>query len=146
MGVNASAYGVEAAMECLLRNAADVIPVAGTLEAMNDDDDGRVLGLPGLPVTMSEQAGFWIDLKQPGFGGRDVEAPWYKGRDDGHGVAVFQKQVWLKRRKEKFHSTDCISRMRCRQAEPDAVGVCPMRNEYGQAILLGGQLSVSFYI
>jgi len=39
---------------------------------------------------MGEQSGFGINLKQPGFGGRDIEAPWYKGRDDGHGVAVFR--------------------------------------------------------
>ena len=91
-------------MECLLRNAADVIPIAGTFQAMNNDDDRCVLGLPRLPVTMGEQAGFRIDLKQPGFGRRDVEAPWYKGRHDGHGVAVFQKRVWLKRRNAEFHT------------------------------------------
>jgi len=91
-------------MECLLRNAADVIPVAGTFKSMNNDDDGRVLGLAGLPMTMGEQSGFGINLKQPGFGGRDIEAPWYKGRDDGHGVAVFQKRVRLKGRNAEFHT------------------------------------------
>ena len=85
-------------MERFLRNAADVIPVAGTFESMNNDDDRCVLGLAGLPVAMSEQAGFVINLKQPGFGGRDIEAPWHKGRDDGHGVGVFQKRVWLEGR------------------------------------------------
>src|SRR5258708_29686810 len=79
-------------MECLLRNAADVVSIAGTFESMNDDDDGRVLRLAGLPVAMGEQAGFRIDLKEPGFGRRDIEAPWYKGRDDGHGVAGFPKR------------------------------------------------------
>jgi len=76
-------------MEGLLRNAANVVSVAGTLKAMNDDDNGRVLALPGLPVAMGEHAGLRIDLEEPGFGGRDSEPPGNKSRDDGHCVAVF---------------------------------------------------------
>jgi hypothetical protein len=52
---------------------------------------------------MGEQAGFRVDLKQPGFGGRDIEPPRHKRRDDGHGVAVFQQRVWLERRNAEFH-------------------------------------------
>src|SRR5260370_42310369 len=91
-------------MECLLRNAADVVSIAGTFESMNDDDDGRVLRLAGLPVAMGEQARLRINLKQPGFGGRDIEAPWYKGRHDGHGMTVFQKRGWVKGRNAGFHT------------------------------------------
>src|SRR5882757_1601802 len=105
-------------MECLLRNAADVVPVAGTFQAMNDDVDRRVLGLAGLPVTMGEQAGFRIDLKKPGFGRWYVEAPWYKGRDDGHGVAVFQKRVWLKRRNAEFHTKTVFHEAGAHKSKP----------------------------
>jgi hypothetical protein len=71
---------------------------------VNDDDDRSVLALPGLPVAMREEAGFRIDLKQPGFGGRDIEPPGHKSRDNGHGVAVFQKRVRLKRRNWLIHT------------------------------------------
>src|SRR5712692_1976547 len=91
-------------MESLLGNAANIIPIAGTFQAMNDDDDRRVLALPRLPVAMCEQAGFRIDLKQPGFGWWDIEAPRHKSRDDGHGVAVCQKRVGFKGRNEEFHT------------------------------------------
>src|SRR5260370_16277221 len=86
---------MEAAMEGLFRDAAHVICIAGTLKAMNDDDDRRVAALPGLPVAMSQQTGFRIDLKQARVGGRDIEPPGHKGRDDGHDVSVFQQRVWL---------------------------------------------------
>src|SRR5260370_122093 len=105
-------------MESLLRNAADVIPVAGTFESMNDDDDGRVLGLPGLPVTMGEQAGLRVDLKQPGFGRRNIEASWYKGRHDGHGMTVFQKRVWLKGRNAEFHTKTVFHEAGAHKSKP----------------------------
>src|SRR5260370_40277883 len=85
------AHDVEAAMRGLLRNAAHVIAVAGTLEAMNDHDDRRALALSWLPMAMSEQLRFRIDLKKPGFGGGNIEAPGHENRENGHGVAVFQK-------------------------------------------------------
>jgi len=40
---------------------------------------------------LCEQLGFRIDLKQPGFGRREIEAPGQEGGSDGHGVAVFQE-------------------------------------------------------
>ena len=85
------AHDVEAAMESLLCDPADVIGIAGTLQAVDDDNDGRVLALPRLPVAMGEQMGFRIDLEQPGFGRRDIEPPPHKSRNDGHDVAVFQQ-------------------------------------------------------
>src|SRR5713226_6115963 len=90
-------------MESLLGNAANIIPIAGTFQAMNDDDDRRVLALPQLPVAMCEQAGFRIDLKQPGFGWRDIEAPRHKSRDDSHGVAVCQKRMRIEGRDVEIH-------------------------------------------
>ena len=75
-------------MESLLRNAVNVISIAGTLEAMNDDDDWRVLALPGLPMAVCEQAGFGIDLKQPGFGGWDIKSARHERGRNGHRVAV----------------------------------------------------------
>src|SRR5260370_24420588 len=82
------AHDVEAAMRGLLRYAAHVIPIAGTLKAMNDDDDRHVLSLPGLPVAMCEQPGFRIDLKQPGFGGRDIKSARHERGRNGHRVAM----------------------------------------------------------
>ncbi len=83
-------------MEGFLRDAAHVIPIAGTLQAMNDNDDWRVLAFLRLPLAMREQAGFGVDLKQPGFGVRDIEPPGHKGRGYRHEVAVFQERVRLK--------------------------------------------------
>ena len=90
-------------MRGLPRNAANVIGIAGTLQAMNDDDDRRVFALPGLPMAMREQVGFRIDLKQPGLGGRSIEPPGHKCRDDGHGVAVFQQGMDFKREASRLH-------------------------------------------
>src|SRR5205814_1612357 len=84
------AHNVEAAMESLLRDAANVVSVAGTLKAMNDDDDEHVLGLPGLPMAMSEQTGLRVNLKKPSLGRRNIEPPGHESRDDSHCVAVLQ--------------------------------------------------------
>ena len=70
---------------------------------MDDDEDGRVFGLPGLPVTMSEQAGLRIDLKEPGFSGRYVEPSGDKSRDDGHDMAILQQRMRFKGRDDEIH-------------------------------------------
>src|SRR2546422_4654704 len=49
------------------------IRVARTLEAVDDDENGHILALSRLPVTMTEQARFRIDLKQPSFRRRSEE-------------------------------------------------------------------------
>ena len=90
-------------MESLLRNAADVVSVAGALEAMNDDNDGRVLGLPGLPMAMSEQSGLRIDLEELGFGGWDIKPPGDKSREDSHDVAIFEQRMRFKGREGEIH-------------------------------------------
>src|SRR5947207_8708348 len=41
---------------------------------------------------------------QPGFGGRSIEPPGHKCRDDGHGVAVFQQGMDFKREASCLHS------------------------------------------
>ena len=110
-------------MEGFLRNATHVVPIAGTFEAMNDDDEGRVLALAGLPVAMGEQARFRVDLKQPGFGGRDVEAPGHKSRDHGHGVSVFQEGVWLERRNEEFHRKTVFHEGRAHKSKRTPLGL-----------------------
>ena len=76
-------------MEGLFRDAANVVSLAGTFEPVNDDNDGGILALARLPVTVREQPGFQIDLKQPCLGGRNIEAPRHKSRGNGHDVAVF---------------------------------------------------------
>src|SRR5258707_14365980 len=90
-------------MEGLLRDAAHVIRIARTLESVHDYDYWHAFPLAGLPVAMSEQPGFRIDLKQPDFGGRDIEPPGHKSRGDGHGVGVFQYSWWLRRLGIRFH-------------------------------------------
>jgi hypothetical protein len=62
---------------------------------VHDNDDGSVFGFAGLPVTMPEQPRFGVHLEEPRFGGRDIEPPRHKGRNNGHDVAVFQKRVRL---------------------------------------------------
>src|SRR5260370_29435833 len=84
---------MEAAMEGLLGDPANVVRIARTLKTVDDNDYRHGFGLPGLPVAMREQTGFRIDLEQPGFGGRDIEPPWRKSRRVGHGVAVFSQRV-----------------------------------------------------
>ena len=90
-------------MESLLGNASDIISIAGALKAMNNDDDGRVLALPGLPMAMSEQAGLRINLKKSGLGRRYVEPSGHESRDDSHCVAVLQKRVRFKGREDEIH-------------------------------------------
>ena len=102
-------------MESLLGNASDIISIAGALKAMNDDDDRRVLALPRLPVAMGEQAGFRINLEEPGLGGRDVEPPGDKSRDDSHCVAVLQKRVRFKGREDEIHIETVFHEARHRQ-------------------------------
>ena len=70
---------------------------------MHDDDDRGIFALPGLPVALREQLGFRIDLEQPGFGGREIEAPRQKGGSNSHGVAAFQERVRLKGKNFLFH-------------------------------------------
>jgi len=77
--------------ETLSQRCRGVVAVTGAFETMNDYDDRRFLALARLPVAMSEQAGFGIDLKQPGLSGREIESAWQEGGSDGHGVAVFQE-------------------------------------------------------
>src|SRR5260370_26979528 len=120
---------MEAAMEGLFRDAAHVVAIAGALEAMNDDDDRRVAALPGLPVAMSQQTGFRIDLKQARVGGRDIEPPGHKGRNDGHGVAVFQQRVWLELKCGGHDLTEFIERGTWkRQTSPLQVRPCAMNS------------------
>src|SRR5438445_12921657 len=104
-------------METLLGNAADVISIAGSLKAMNDDDDRRVLALPRLPVAMGEQAGLRVDLEEPGFGGRDVEPPGHESRDNSHCVAVLQKRVRFKGREGEIHIGNVFHGGRTAQVE-----------------------------
>jgi hypothetical protein len=55
---------------------------------VHDYDYRHVLPLAGLPVAMSEQAGFRIDLKQPDFGGRNIESARHERGRNGHRVAM----------------------------------------------------------
>ncbi|PYU54008.1 MAG: hypothetical protein DMG55_32920, partial [Acidobacteria bacterium] len=86
------------------RNAANVVRIARTFEAVNDDEDRRVLGLARLPVAMSKQARFWVDLKEPGFSGRDIEPPGNKSRHDGHGVTVSEERIRFEGREDEVHT------------------------------------------
>ena len=90
-------------MESLLGNASDIISIAGALKAMNDDDDGRVLALPRLPVAMGEQAGLRINLKKPGLGRRNIEPPGDESREDSHDVAIFEQRMRFKGREGEIH-------------------------------------------
>ena len=55
---------------------------------MNDDNDRHILALPGLPVAMGEEARLGINLKQPGFRGRNIESARNKRGCNGHRVAI----------------------------------------------------------
>src|SRR6266571_9203538 len=87
---------MEAAMKSFLCDATHVVRVARTLEAVDDDEDRHILALSGLPVAMTEQLRFRIDLEQPSFRRRNVKAPGHKGRHDGHCVSVGQQRMGFK--------------------------------------------------
>ena len=90
-------------MESLLGNATDIISIAGSLKAMNDDDDRRMLGLLGLPMAMSEQSGLRINLKKPGLGRQNIEPPGRESREDSHDVAIFEQRMRFKGREGEIH-------------------------------------------
>src|SRR5260370_37730956 len=90
-------------MRGLLRYDADVIPIAGTLKAVNDDDDRHVLALAGLPVAMGEQPGFRIDLKQPGFGDWDIKSARHERGRNSHRVAMSQQRMGFECGDDELH-------------------------------------------
>ena len=83
-------------MKSFLCDATHVVRVARTLEAVDDDENGHILALSRLPVTMTEQARFRIDLKQPSFRRRNVKAPRHERCCNGHGVTVGQQRMRFK--------------------------------------------------
>src|SRR5437899_11318337 len=104
-------------METLLGNASDIISMHGALKAMNNDDDGRVLALPGLPMAMSEQAGLRINLKKPGLGRRYVEPSGHESREDSHDVAIFEQRMRFKGREGEIHIGNVFHGGRTAQVE-----------------------------
>ncbi len=89
------AYNMKTAVEGLLADAAHVIRIARTLEAVHEDEDRRIFPLSGLPVAMPKQKRILVHLKTPRFGRRNVEAARHQGRRHRHDMPVFQQKVGL---------------------------------------------------
>src|SRR6266571_4610099 len=112
---------MEAAMKSFLCDATHVVRVARTLEAVDDDEDRHILALSGLPVAMTEQLRFRVDLEQPSFRRRNVKAPWHKGRHDGHCVSVGQQRMRFKWCTVDSHSENCIAHTSCKQVKASSL-------------------------
>src|SRR6266581_6576123 len=105
-------------MKGFLCDAAHVIRVARTLEAVDDDENGHILALSGLPVAMTEQLRFRIDLEQPSFRRRNVKAPGHERCCNGHGVTIPQERVRLKGSNVDCHRSALWQTGRVRKSRP----------------------------